>query len=342
MSNERGKLVLAFCDAGRPFGNKVLEELIGISKKEGKEGKDIFTVSSEEKVFANGEIKTTFAESIRGSDIYIFQDVENSDARESVNDKYMALKTAIDAARWCDAKIINIIVPVFPYARQDKRKEKEGLTAAMVARELEDCGAREVITLDIHEPAIAGYFRKGRLENLHASKNIIDYIKSNIGAENLCIVPPDIGATAKAEYYANRLGVMLITSHKKRDYSKENSVDEVVLAGDLEGRRVLLVDDMFDTGGTFKRAVESLEKKGCSEAYFACSLPLFNGDAVSLLDRCCMSGILKEVISTDAVYHGGEEFKKAHPWFKEVSVAKYFARVIYNINHNMSISELVK
>ncbi len=98
----------------------------------------------------------------------------------SVNDNYMTLKTAIDSAKRADAHYVTVVVPTFPYARQDQTKEREGITAAMAARELEDLGATRVITLDIHNNAIAGFFRKAVLENLRASKNISDYIRDNI------------------------------------------------------------------------------------------------------------------------------------------------------------------
>ena len=129
--------------------------------------------------------------------------------------------------------------------------------------------------------------------------------------------------------------------YKKRDYAKSNCVSESILLGDVTDRDVLLIDDMVDTGGTVVSTVKLLkDKEKAKKVYFACSLPLFNGDAVKKLDELYQKGYLSGLIATDAVYHG-DDFSKRYPWFLEVSVAKYFARVIFNINHNRSISELL-
>lgn len=185
MESSRGKLILVSCEAGKPFGNGILDELVKIVRKEenrietDEELRESLTDSKIKEVhFANGEIKTVFGKSIRGSDLYIVQDVQNSVLPHSINDNYEALKTAIDAARYCGAERITAVIPYYPYSRQDKRKEKEGLSAARVARELEGCGATGVITMDLHNPAIICAFSSANPEILRSSKNIIDYIKS--------------------------------------------------------------------------------------------------------------------------------------------------------------------
>ena len=338
---KRGELAVLACESGKPFALKVLSQIEGIVQKEGT-GEDVRFIESKETHFGNSEIKTEVLDSIRGTDIFIFQDVENSVNGFSVDENLRALKTAIDASWRSGADHISVVIPTFPYARQDKPKSREGITAAKVAEEIEDNKAGQIITLDIHNSAIAGFFRMARFEGLHASKNIMDYVIEHIDTKNLVVLAPDAGGAPRAEHYASRLKTELGFIYKKRDYSKPNFVSESVLLGNVRGKDVLLVDDMVDTGGTVVSTVNLLkEKEGANTVFFACALPLFNGNAVKKLDDLCRKGYLTGFIGTDAVYHG-DDFATRYPWFIEVSVAKYFARVIFNINHNRSISELLK
>lgn len=338
---KRGELAILACESGKPFATKVLAQINDIVLKERAEEYVQF-IDSQETHFANSEIKTEVQDSIRGTDIFIIQDVENSVNGYSVDENLRALKTAIDAAWRSGAGHISVVIPTFPYARQDKPKSREGITAARVAEEIESSKATQILTLDIHNSAIAGFFRMARFEDLHASKNIIDYVVEHIDTKNLVVLSPDAGGAPRAEYYASKLKTELGFVYKKRDYSKSNFVSESILLGNVRGKDVLLVDDMVDTGGTVVSTVSILkEKEGARNIYFACSLPLFNGEAVNKLAALFKKGYLKGFIGTDAVYHG-PDFAARCPWFIEVSVSKYFARVIFNINHNRSISELLK
>jgi len=340
MNEKRGPLALMACKSGLPFAKKILRELNKYLLQEGTQ--PIELTPSREVSFANTEIKTTINCSIRGSDLYIIQDVENSTNHLSVDENLRALKTAIDSAKRADAHYITAILPTFPYARQDKQIEREGLTAAQVAREIENAGANRVLTLDIHNTAIAGFFRTANFENLHASKNIIDYIKKNISREDLVVVAPDEGGTKRASYYAQKLGVKLAIVYKERDYSRPSHVERTTLLGDVIGKDVFIIDDMVSTGGSLYNIAKMLKENfKARKIYLSCSLPLFNPPALDRFDELYTQEKIKEVIGTDAVYHG-EDFSLKHPWFKEVSVAKYFAKVIYNINHYTSLSALLK
>jgi ribose-phosphate pyrophosphokinase len=336
----RGKLGILTCDSGRFFTQKVVEELKKIIEKE--EGSDgIELIKTKETKFSNTELKTEIDESIRNQDVYIFQDVANQNDGLSVNDNFVALKTAINAAKMADAHYITAVIPVFPYARQDKPKTREGVTAAMAARELEDAGATRVITLDVHNEAIAGFFRKAILENLRASKNFMDYIQENIGLNDLVIVAPDAGGAARAIYYAKKLGIKLALLYKERDYSKANVVENMHLLGDVKGKKAFIIDDILDTAGTIITSLKKMKEQGAKEIYVAASLPLLTGPAIERLSNAHKEGILTRVIGTDVVYHG-QGFANKYPWYVEVSAAKYFARVIYNINRGLSISRLLE
>lgn len=340
MEGKRGPLAIMACKSGRPFAERIIKELNKYLSGEGKS--PISIVPTREISFANTEIKTRIDNSIRGSDLYIIQDVENSTNNLSVDENLRALKTAIDSARRADAHYITAVIPVFPYARQDKQIGRECITAAQVAEEIENAGADRVITLDVHNSAIAGFFRKAKFENLRASKNIIDYLRENISLDNLIIVAPDEGGAKRASHYAQELGLRLAIIYKERDYSQTSSIENLTLLGDVEGKDVFIVDDMISTGGTLYNISKLLKENfGARKIYLACSLPLFNSLALDKFSELYSNGQIAKVIGTNAVYHG-ENFSDRYVWFREVSVSKYFAKVIYNINNYSSLSQLLK
>ncbi len=343
-SDSRGKLGILVCNSGKPFAQKVVSELEEIIAKE-HGSNDMRILESKETWFANTESKIEIKESIRNRDVYVFQDVENKTAGLSVNDNYMALRNAVDSVRRADAHYITLVIPVFPYARQDKPRAREGLTAPLVARDLENDGATRIITLDVHNDAIHSFFRKTILENLHASKNFMDYVKEKMGYKirDLVVVAPDAGGADRARYYASRLGTKLALLYKERDYSKPNVVEKMSLLGDVKDKTALVVDDMIDTAGTLAKAAKKLSQEGVKKIYFAASLCLFNQPATERITRACNDKNIADlgIIGTDAVFHGSD-FKKKNLWYEEVSVAKYFARVIYNVNKGRSISRLLE
>ncbi|MBW2991546.1 ribose-phosphate diphosphokinase [Candidatus Woesearchaeota archaeon] len=339
-SYTRGKLGIIACESGKPFAQKVIEELKKIiEKKEDSNG--AYLIKTKETRFTNTELKIEINESVRNKDVYIFQDVDNKTQGLSVNDNFTVLKTAIQAAKMSDAHYVTAVIPSFPYARQDKPKTRESITAAIAARELEDVGAARVITLDVHNDAIGGFFRRAIFENLHASKNFIDYINKTLGLKELVIVSPDAGAAARANHYAKKLGTKLALIHKERDYSKASTIENMRLLGDVKGKKVFVVDDMIDTAGTLVNAAKKLKKEGAKEIYFSASLCMLNGPAVERIEKAYKEGFITKIIGTDVIYHG-ENFADKHEWYEEISVAKYFARVIYNINKGESISRLLK
>ena len=341
MSDTRGKLTILACRSGKPFAEKIVKRL----NRDKKKSEEVPFIDSTETHFANSELKTVIDESIRGADVYIVQDCENSHTNHAVDVNLRALKTAIDAAWRSDANCITAVVPAFPYARQDKSDEREGITAAMVAREIEDCNADHVITMDVHNTAIAGFFRKAKFENLKASRNIVRYIRENpddFNLANLVVLPCDPNGAKRIEHYADVLEVDLAFTYKQRDKTRANSVKRIRIMGELEGKDALVIDDMICTGGSMESVIKcARDEKGAKRVYAACSLPLFNGDAAERLERLYEGGYLTAVIGTDAVYHG-PDFQEKHPWFREVSVSSYFAKVIRKLNQRESISELLK
>jgi ribose-phosphate pyrophosphokinase len=217
----------------------------------------------------------------------------------SVNDHIFNLFVAIDSAMQAGAERINLVLPMYPYSRQHKKKGREGLTAARVGAMLENLGADRIITLDIHSREIENCFDKLRLENLHASFQIIEKLMSivDIQTENLVVLAPDTGAVDRNKFYANALQRPLALLYKERDYSKvsknasESNISEMRLLGDVEGKTIFMADDMIGTGGTLIKGMKSLKDLGASKVICAVSLPLFNGTAIDDFGRRLQTGL---------------------------------------------------
>lgn len=340
----RGALSIIACNSGREFAKRIISELKKIAEKEKNlQETECQLRKSEEVVFPNEEVKVVIEEFIRGDDVYIIQCVDDPLSDRTTNDNLMALVTAIHAAYQSDPDHITAVVPQYPYARQERRKTREAITAKLVANLLEIAGAQRVLTLDIHSEAIQGFFNYTKLEDMHASGEILDHLIHNMQLDfsNMVVTGPDIGSAERARHYSQRLETDLAIVDKERDYSRRSEVESMRLVGEVKNRDVLIVDDMIATGGTLLHAVSLLKDKGARDIYVAVSLPFFNGNAVEKINEAYQEGIIKKVIGTDAVFWG-ETFVQNTPWYEEVSVAPLFARVIYNINKKRSVSKLLK
>ncbi len=336
----RGRLSILANESGSVFADRVHTQLCQIMKEaRGKD--DTYLRATEEIRFPNGEIKTVIQENVRGDDVYVVQCMDDPLSDRSINDNLMALVTTIHAADVSDAASITVVIPQFPYSRQERKKTREAITARVVARLLEDAGADRVITLDIHAEAIMGFFNRCTLEDLHASALILDHFVENFDQDNLVVAAPDVGGADMARYYSNRLNVPLAIVDKLRDYTKASSIESMRLVGDVNNHNVLMPDDMIATGGTLMKACGHLKEQGAQNLYLACSLPFFNGGAVELFEKSHEEGVFDHLIATDGVIRG-QEFVDAHPWYHEVSVAPLFARVIFNINQKLSVSSLLR
>lgn len=342
MNGNRGMLSVIACDSGRALAERTMAHL---KQMAADEDDAIYSELKKTKEirFPNGEFKVVIKENIRGDDIYIFQCVEDPLSDRTINDNLMSLITAINASYQSDADHITAVIPQFPYARQERKKGREAISAKMIARMLEIAGAQRVITLDIHAEAIQGFFEYAKLEDLHASNIILDYLKDelHLDSANLAVTGPDVGSAEKARHYSKRLNADLAIVDKARDYDKVSTVESMRLVGDVNKKDVLIVDDMISTGNTLVKAIELLKKKGAQKIYIAASLCFYNGKCVEKLNALYEKGDLNKVIGTDAVFHG-EEFIKNTSWYHEVSVAPLFANVIYNINKKRSVSELLR
>ncbi|MBL8965812.1 MAG: ribose-phosphate diphosphokinase, partial [Spirochaetaceae bacterium] len=315
-----------------------------------------FKVNTRHTYFANGEVKTEILDSIRGKDVYIFQDIENHQPIAfndgavqhvlSVNDHIFSLMVTIDAAVQAGAERINLVLPSFPYARQHKKKGREGLTAARVSRMLENLGVARIITLDIHSREIENAFDKMRLENLHASLQIIEKLIGiiDISNEDLVVLSPDTGAVDRNKFYANTLHRPLALLYKERDYSKvtksaaDSNITDIRLLGDVRGKTVFMADDMIGTGGTLLKGMKNIKELGAARIICATSLPLFSGSAIEDFDAAYKQGLFYRVIGTNAVYHK-ELLQKE--WYVQADVTGLFAQIISLLHHNRSLSSML-
>lgn len=342
-SFDRGRLTIMACDSGRAFAERVSAALNRITLREsGMPFRGMADAS--EIFFSNGEVKTMINESVRGDDIYIIQCVDDPTSPRSINDNLMALFTALDAAKQADAERITAVVPQFPYARQERKKGREGVTARQIAHFLESSGASRVISLDIHAEAIGGFFHTAILDDLHASGDLITAFQERVlgggPADKLCVVSPDVGSADKARYWSRALGCDMAIGDKERDYSRPGTVKKMRLVGEVAGKDVLLVDDIIDTGGSIVEATATCKRHGARDIYLAVTHPFLTGKAVERLDAAYAEGLFKRLFGTDAVMRS-QEWMADHPWYDEVSVATLFAQVIYNINRKRSVSRLL-
>ena len=315
----------------------------------------IFKVNTRFTYFMNGEFKTELLDSVRGKDVYIFQDCENheilplNDGKNklslSVNDHVMSMLVTIDAVQEAGAKTITLVLPVYPYSRQHKKKGREGLTARTLGHIYENLGVNRIITLDLHSREIVNAFSLTHLENLHASYQIIRELSKCVDlvnkTEDMVIVSPDTGAIDRNKFYASGLKLPLAMIYKERDYSivtqdaHSTNIKAVKLLGDVKGKVAFLADDMLGTGGTLLKAMGFLKEQGATKVICAISLPFFTGNAIEQFDEAYKQGLF---YGTNAVYH---EDLLNREWYISTDVSGLFANVIMRIHHNQSVGGLL-
>ena len=335
--------------------NKIV--IRGSSSQSGtdKNSEHHFKVPVKFTIFPNGEIKSEILESIRGKDVYIFQDVENrypvkfsgGDVNNlSINDHLMTIFVTVDAARQAGAERITLVIPNYPYARQHKAKGREGLTASRIGKIFESYGVNHIITLDIHSRDIMNAFDKMRLENLHASYQIIQTLINMEGilSDDFVVVSPDTGAVDRNKFYASALKKPLALLYKERDYSRvskdasESNISQIRLLGSVNNKTVFMADDILGTGGTLIKGMRLLKENGARRIICSISLPLFSGSAISHFDEAYNEGLFYRIIGTNAVY---QEEVLTREWYVSVSISQLFAHVISRLHQNQSVSSLL-
>lgn len=273
--------------------------------------------------FSDGEINVQISESVRGKDIFIIQPT-----CAPTNDNLMELLVMTDAFRRSSARTINAIIPYFGYARQDRKAApRVPITAKLVANLMETAGVDRIVTMDLHAGQIQGFFDVP-VDNLYGSIIFRDYIKQK-NLPNPIIASPDIGGVSRARYFADQLGFDLVIVDKKREKANVSEVMNII--GDVEGKDVILVDDMIDTAGTMCKAAEVLKKHGAKSVMALGTHPVLSGPAIERIEN----SVLDEIVMTNTI-----PLTQKCSKIKILSVAPLFAEVIRRINNDESVNSL--
>ena len=292
-------------------------------------GMSVNLVEARVERFNDQEIFVEVFENVRGEDMYVIQSTSNP-----ANDNLMELLIMTDALRRSSASRITAVIPYFGYARQDRRaKARTPISAKLVANLIETAGVDRVLTLDLHAAQIQGFFDIP-VDNLYASPvfalDIEHHFKDRM--EDLMVISPDVGGVARARDLAKRINAPLAIVDKRRE--KAGEVAEMIVIGDVTGKKCIIVDDICDTAGTLCKAAEVLIQHGATEVHSYISHGVLSGPAVERVQN----SVMKSLVITDSIEQGDKV--KAAKNIRIVPTAPIFAQAILNIWGGMSVSSL--
>jgi ribose-phosphate pyrophosphokinase len=315
---ENRKSLMLFSGRGFPELAQEIGEVLGVAP-----------TPSDSYDFANGEIFVRFKESVRGSDAFVVQSVTHG-----VNKWVMETLIMVDALKRGSAKRITVVLPFYPYARQDKKhRGREPISARLVADLLKTAGANRILTVDLHTAQIQGFFN-GPVDHLFAMDTLASYVESKYAGRPMTVVAPDSGRVRVAERWTDRLGgCPLAFIHKTRDPRTPNQVVANRVVGDVEGRVCLIVDDMIDTGGTITKASEILYEAGAADILVAATHALLSDPATEKLKNSRIS----EVVVTNTLPLPPE---KQLDKLTVLSIAPLLARAIREVFDDGSVTTL--
>jgi ribose-phosphate pyrophosphokinase len=283
-------------------------------------GKPLGTVTIQR--FSDGEIQPIYTESVRGCDVFIIQST-NAPA-----DNLMELLLLVDAARRASAKYVTVVTPYFGYARQDRKdRPRVAIGAKLVANLITAAGANRLMTCDLHAGQIQGFFDIP-VDHLDGSYIFIPYLKT-LKLKDLVFASPDVGGTGRARSFAKHFTVDMVICDKYR--KRANEVASMQVIGNVDGKDVVIVDDMIDTGGTLATAANIIKEKGAKSVRAICTHPLLSGSAYETIEKSA----LEELVVSDTI-----PSKKDSPKIKVLSVSDLFAKGIRKTHNHESISSL--
>lgn len=309
------KLKIFSLSSNRPLAEKIAEAV----------GLELGKISISR--FSDGEVKVNVEESIRGAHVYIVQSTS-----DPVNDNLMELLIMIDALRRASAKTINVVMPYYGYARQERKAQsREPITAKLVANMITIAGADRVLTLDLHAPQIQGFFDIP-VDHLIGVPLLADYfLEKGLFGEDVVVVSPDHGGVVRARKLADFLKSPIAIIDKRRPRPNVSEVMNII--GDVAGKKCIIIDDMIDTAGTITLAAAALLDKGADSVYACCTHAVLSGPAVERLDE----SEIKEVIVTDSIQQPeGRHLDK----LQTISVGTLVGEAIKRIHENRSVSPL--
>jgi len=278
--------------------------------------------------FANGEIFVRFEESVRGCDAFVLQ----SHATQ-INTWIMEQLLMVDALKRASAKRITVVMPFYPYARQDKKhRGREPISARLIADMFKTAGADRLMTVDLHTAQIQGFF-DGPVDHLFALPLLADHVEQKWGDRDLVVVSPDAGRVRVAERWTDRLSCGLAIIHKRRDPNVPNEVKVGEVVGTVQGKTCVLVDDMIDTGGTIIKAADLLFENGAADVVVAATHGVLSGPAV---DRLKNSRISDVIVTNTLPIDSDRRFDK----LSVLSIAPLVARAISEVFEDGSVTSL--
>ncbi|MCO1595229.1 ribose-phosphate diphosphokinase [Micromonospora sp. RHAY321] len=315
---ENRKSLMLFSGRGFPELAKEIGEVLGVAP-----------TPADAYEFANGEIFVRFKDSVRGSDAFVVQSVTHG-----VNTWVMETLIMVDALKRGSAKRITVVLPFYPYARQDKKhRGREPISARLVADLLKTAGANRILTVDLHTAQIQGFF-DGPVDHLFAMDILAEYVEHKYAGRPMTVVAPDSGRVRVAERWTDRLGgCPLAFIHKTRDPMKPNQVVANRVVGEVEGRVCLIVDDMIDTGGTITGAADILKESGAAEIVVASTHALLSDPATERLKNSPIS----EIVVTNTLPLTPE---KQLDKLTVLSIAPLLARAIREVFDDGSVTTL--
>ena len=270
--------------------------------------------------YSDGEFQPSYEESIRGTRIFIIGSTNPS------SENLMEMLLMLDAAKRASARHITAVIPYFGWARQDRKdKPRVPIAAKMIAKILESAGATRIITMDLHADQIQGFFEIP-VDHLYASTIFLPYLHK-LNLDNLTIVSPDMGGSKRAYAYAKHMESDVVICYKQR--AKANVISHMELIGNVEGKNVVLVDDMVDTAGTLTKAADLMIERGALSVRAICTHAILSGNAYANIEK----SQLKELIVTDSIPLINSSSK-----IKVLSCADLFADVMKKVHNNESIS----
>lgn len=306
--------------------------------------------------FGSGEAKGLIRESVRGDDLFLLVDVCNYSLTYKVcgqvnhmspDDHYQDLKRLI-AAVGGKARRITVMMPFLYESRQHRRSSRESLDCALALQELTQMGVESIITFDAHDPRVQNAIPLKSFETVQPTYQFIKALLKNvpdirIDAQNLMVISPDEGALGRAVYYANVLGIDVGMFYKRRDYSKivdgrNPIIAHEFLGADLEGKDVIIIDDMISSGESMLEVAAALKERKANKIFVFSTFGLFT-NGLDKFDKAYENGIIDKVLTTNLIYQTPELLQRE--WYINCDMSKYIAYIIDTLNHDSSISDLL-
>ncbi len=358
-----GDLGIIVLDSSKALGNTINDYIVSWRKDRSEKAnvlvdhlQDSYIVGAKCPRFGTGEAKGEILDSIRGKDLYLLVDVTNYSLTYKVcgninhmspDDHYADLKRIITAAAG-KARRINVIMPFLYESRQHRRTGRESLDCAVMLQELSDLGVDNIITLDAHDPRVQNAIPNCGFENMmptyQFSKALFENVPDlQIDADHMMIISPDEGAMGRAVYYSNVLGLDMGMFYKRRDYSRvvdgrNPIVAHEFLGSSVEGKDVIIFDDMISSGESMLDVAKELKKRHANRVFVAATFGLFT-NGMKLFDEYYEKGLIYRVMSTNAIYQSPELLQRSY--YINVDVSKYLALLIDKLNYDHSISDLL-